>query len=367
MNQYLLLASGIAPIRNGDVHYPFRVNSDFLAWTGMDIEGAILLHDHETQEQILFFDEPDNQKRLWESIRWDIASIRRSGFVGQILPRSMIWEYLSWLDGEFFLPNNNLPSTVLEYQSLRDILFGKCILDATQMLIQNRIIKSDSDIAKIRNSIKITEETYQYILENAQVGMYEYEIEAMIAYQFRLHQGIEAFPSIVASGPNACTLHYTANTRRIEVGDLILMDFGIELDGYGADISRTFTIGGSMNSRQQELYDAVLEVKQFAVKTLTPGITRKDWNLRVKEYMFTVCQNLSLPDMDIYTPTTNPYFPHSIGHFLGLDTHDVGNSDIPFLPGMILTIEPGIYIRHEGIGIRIEDDYLVTEDGCVRL
>lgn len=146
-----------------------------------------------------------------------------------------------------------------------------------------------------------------------------------------------------------------------------MIDFGIELDGYGADISRTFAVGGVMNPRQQQIYDAVLDVKRFAEGTLTPGVTRKNWNIGVKEYMFTVCQKLQCTDIEKYTALTNPYFPHSIGHFLGLDTHDVGNSDTPFMPGMVLTIEPGIYIPEEGIGIRIEDDYLITVSGCERL
>lgn len=178
--------------------------------------------------------------------------------------------------------------------------------------------------------------------------MYEYEIEAMIAYGFRRHHGTEAFPTIVASGANSCTLHYTANTRKIETGDIVLIDFGIELDGYGADISRTFSVGG-FSPRQQRIYDAVLDVRDFAERELVPGITRRAWATRVKEYMYEVCKKLELENIANYTAVTNPYFPHSIGHFLGLDTHDVGDSDIPLAPGMILTIEPGIYIRDEAI------------------
>ena len=133
----------------------------------------------------------------------------------------------------------------------------------------------------------------------------------------------------------------------IGVDDLILLDFGIEIDGYGADISRTFAISGAFTPRQQEIYDAVMEVRVFAENTLKPGITRRAWNIGVKEYMFEVCKKLELQDMGQYTLLTNPYFPHSIGHFLGLDTHDVGDTDMPLVPGMVMTIEPGIYIREE--------------------
>ena len=265
------------------------------------------------------------------------------------------------------MPEKTVASTVWEYNIIREILAGKVISSADRHLIQKRIVKSDDDIEKLQKAIEITEKTYNYLTQNVRPGMYEYEIEAMIAYQFRLHRGIEAFPSIVASGPNACTLHYTLNNRQIDPGDLILIDFGIEIDGYGADISRTFAVDGTMNPRQQELHDAVLDVRQFAESTLKPGITRKNWNIAVKEYMFAMCHKLRLPDIAQHTALTNPYFPHSIGHFLGLDTHDVGDSDIPLAPGMVLTIEPGIYVPDEGIGIRIEDDYLVTEDGCRRI
>ena len=247
------------------------------------------------------------------------------------------------------------------------MLAGKPVLSADRHLIAKRLIKSESDQEKIRKAIQITEKTYQYILEHIRPGMYEYEVEAMIAYQFRLQRGVEAFSSIVASGPSACTLHYTANSRKLESGDMVLLDFGIELDGYGADISRTFPVSGQFTPRQQEIYTAVLDAKKYAESILGPGISRKNWNLAVKEYMFSCCQKLRLPDMEKCTPLTNPYFPHSIGHFLGLDTHDVGDSDMPLAPGMILTIEPGIYTPAEGIGIRIEDDYLITATGCEKL
>ncbi len=270
MNHYLLLASGTPVLRNGDVHYPFRVDSDFLAWTGMDIEGAILLTHLQTREQILFFDEPSDQKRLWESIAWDTKKIRESGFVGEIMPRMGLSSHLESLEGEFLLPEKTVASTEKEYTMLRAILVGKPISSADRHCIAKRLVKSESDQAKIRKAIQMTEKTYEYILEYIRPGMYEYEVEAMIAYQFRLQRGVEAFPSIVASGPSACTLHYTAHDRKIEADDLVLIDFGIELDGYGADISRTFPVSGQFTSRQQEIYDALQDAKKYAESMLKP-------------------------------------------------------------------------------------------------
>lgn len=367
MPSFLLLASWKSPLRNGDVHYPFRVDSDFLAWTHMDIEGAILLKTLPDGEEILFFDEPTEFERLWESIRWDTTSIRASGFTWAILPRSELEKTISGRDEEFLLPDHTVASTESEYRFLRAILEGKQVSSADRYLIQKRLIKSPEDIEKIKKVIDLTEKTYRYITENVRPGMYEYEIEAMIAYQFRLYRWIEAFPTIVASWLKGCTLHYTALDRQIGEGDLILIDFGIEFDGYGADISRTFPVSGVFTPRQQEIHDAVMEVKHFAESILKPGITRKEWNIAVKEYMYSVCQRLRLPNITEFNALSNPYFPHSIGHFLGLDTHDIGDTNLPLAPGMIMTIEPGIYIREEWIGIREEDDYLIVESGCVRL
>ncbi len=366
-SHFLILSSWSAPIRNGDVQYPFRVDSDFLAWTHMDIEWAMLLVDLHSDERVLFFDEPTEQKRQWESIRWNTEKIRSRGFMWTILPRSQIQSYLDQLRGEFLLPDHGVASTEKDSLWIRSLLAGKSLWSAQRHLIEKRLFKSREDIAKIKRAIEITEKTYNYITTNVRHWMYEYEIEAMIAYQFRLHRGTEAFPTIVASWPNACTLHYTAHDCRLKEWDLILLDFGIEIDGYGADISRTFPVSWTFSPRQQLLYDAVCDVKMFAEQTLKPGMTRKAWNIWVKEYMYRQCENLGLPNIEKYTPLTNPYFPHSIGHFLGLDTHDIWDSDMPLVAGMVLTIEPGIYIRHESIGIRIEDDYLVTANGCERL
>ena len=367
MPHILLLASGLPVLRNGDVHYPFRVDSDFLAWTGLSLPWAIVLIDLTSREMTLFFDEPDDFTLLWEGKTWDREKIRELWFRGDIFPRSSLEFILQSLKGDFLLPDISLPSTESEYRLLRELLAGRQITSADRYLIEKRLVKSEKDIETIRKAIEITHKTYRYITQNVQIGMYEYEIAAMIQYQFVLERWIEAFPAVVASGENTCTLHHWTQNRKIIQWDLILLDFGIELDGYGADISRTFPIDWVFSPRQLEIYDAVLMVKSFAEKMLVPGTTRNIWKNEVKVYMHEICKVLWLPNIDQYSPQTNPYFPHSIGHYLGLDTHDIGDSDIPLMPGMVMTIEPGIYIREEAIGVRIEDDYLITSDGCIRL
>lgn len=326
-------------LRNGDVHYPFRQDSDFLYLTGLSVPGLVMTI---CDEGVILWRETINEKDIiWWSDKLTDDEMRG----------------VSWID-------DIRDITGLESYCSRHPLSEPQIWQS--IVHEIRTIKSPEEIEKIQNCIRITESIYEEILEKVQPWMYEYEIEALIAHGFRKHHGAEAFPTIVASGVNSCTLHYTKNDRKIESGDIVLIDFGIELGGYGADISRTFAVWG-FSPRQQEIYEAVEDVKRFAENTLKPGITRKAWNLGVKEYMYDTCVRLGLRDIKEYTPATNPYYPHSIGHFLGLDTHDVGDSDTPLKAWMVLTIEPGIYISDEAIWIRIEDDYLVTESGCVKL
>ncbi len=347
-------------LRNGDVHYPFRQDSDFLYLTGLSVPGLVLtIHDAEV---ILWREAITEKDTIWWSDKLTDDEMRKISWIDDIRDIGDLEDYCS-----------SHPELLAKDPEKENQEHG-CFVPQhdgnskhwQSIITRIRTVKNPEEITKIQNCIRITESIYQEVLSQVKPWMYEYEIEAIIAYGFRRHHGTEAFPTIVASGVNSCTLHYTQNTRQIQSGDIVLIDFGIELDGYGADISRTFAVWG-WSPRQQEIYDAVEDVKRYAENTLKPGITRRAWNLWVKEYMYEVCKNLKLKDIEKYTPTTNPYYPHSIGHFLGLDTHDVGDSDTPLAPGMILTIEPGIYIREEAIGIRIEDDYLMTDSGCVKL
>jgi Xaa-Pro aminopeptidase len=339
-NTLCTVSGGSEKLRNGDVYYSFRQDSDFLYLTGLSVPNLVLT--------------------LWgdEVILW-----RES-----ITEKDKIWWSDKLADDE--IAHISGITDIRELNELEIYTQGKNMMnewDMKKVIHTMRMIKTPDEIEKIQKAITLTNTIYEDILSQVQSWMYEYEIEALVAYGFRKYHGTEAFPTIVASGPNACILHYTKNTRQLQEGDLVLLDFGIELDGYGADISRTFPVSWTFDLRQQELHHAVIDVKDFAERILKPGITRRIWNTGVKEYMYSKCKDLQLKDIHQYTPETNPYFPHSIGHFLGLDTHDVGDSDTLLEPWMVLTIEPGIYIAQEGIGIRIEDDYLVTDTGCKKL
>jgi Xaa-Pro aminopeptidase len=200
--------------------------------------------------------------------------------------------------------------------------------------------------------------------------MYEYEIEAEIARVFRSHHLTEAYPSIVSSGPNTCILHYSAHTRQLQSGDLVLIDAGAEYMGYASDMTRTFSVSG-FTPRQLAVYSAVERVKKIAENTLSPGISLTAYELIVRTAMNDELRQLGLISQDASEDEiirlSRKYYPHRTSHFLGLDVHDVGSRDAILAPGMVVTIEPGIYIPDEQIGVRIEDDYLITESGCERL
>jgi Xaa-Pro aminopeptidase len=234
-----------------------------------------------------------------------------------------------------------------------------------------RMIKTPLEIEKIRKAIRVSHEAFSHIEKIIQSGMYEYEIEAEIARIFRKHHLTEAYATIVASGPNTCTLHYTQHTRCIQDGDLVLIDAGSEYMGYASDTTRTLFVGDTMPEREKQVYESVLRVKLIAENTLKPHISFAEYELIVMKAMIQELQNLWLiPENsteEIKRVLSRKYYPHKTSHFLGLDVHDVGPRDIVFLPGMVLTIEPGIYIREENIGVRIEDDYLVTDSGCEKL
>jgi Xaa-Pro aminopeptidase len=189
-------------------------------------------------------------------------------------------------------------------------------------------------------------------------GVYEYEIEALIEYTFRRGAAERlGFPSIVGSGPNSVALHYDKNRRRTEAGDVVVMDIGAEFGYLTADVTRTAPVSGTFNPRQRAIYQLVLATQQIAIDSVRPGMDIPRLNQIARSYLRahsdTLCGNV----------TCDKYFVHGLSHWLGMDVHDVGNVRTPFVPGMVLTVEPGIYLPQEGLGIRIEDDILVTPEG----
>ncbi|MDE2757735.1 MAG: Xaa-Pro peptidase family protein [Acidobacteriota bacterium] len=241
---------------------------------------------------------------------------------------------------------------------LRQWLPETRILDAGPELAFLRMKKSEWEIEKIRRAVEITIAGHRHALPAIGPGRFEYEVEAAIEYRFRSRGATRpAFPSIVGSGPNAAVLHYADNNRRMISGDLVVIDVGAEFEGYSADLTRTYPVSGRFTPRQKEIYNIVLAAQEAALKQVRPGVTFDSIH-RV------ALETIDSRGRDRQGGRLGRYFIHGTGHHLGLEVHDpVSDRSRPLEPGMVITIEPGIYIPEENLGIRIEDDVLVTRDG----
>ena len=202
-------------------------------------------------------------------------------------------------------------------------------------------------------------------MKESKAGLYEYQLESYFDYVIKNEgQRINSFKTIAASGVNATILHYVDNNAVLKDGDLVLFDLGTETEFYISDISRTFPVNGKFTPRQKEVYQAVLDVNKKCIEFLKPGITKEEYNNYAKELLIKACKKLGLITKD---EELSKYYWHSVGHSIGLDTHDPCDYDSPFKAGMLVTCEPGLYIEEEKIGVRIEDDILITEDGAINL
>ncbi len=243
---------------------------------------------------------------------------------------------------------------------------GLNIIDCHNILAKMRHLKTDIEVEKIKKAIDITAKGIDAMLKNTRAGMFEYEIEAYFDFELK-KAGVKdfAFKSIAASGANATVLHYSENNCKTADNDLILLDVGAQYDYYNGDITRTFPVNGKFTTRQKQLYDIVLGGNRLIVNTIKPGIPFKSLNETLKAYYAAELKKIGLIKND---DEVSKYYYHGVSHMLGLETHDVGRHNEGLLEaGMVLTVEPGLYIEQESIGIRIEDDVLVTDNGCIVL
>jgi Xaa-Pro aminopeptidase len=375
--------------RNGDQFFQYRQDSDFFYLTGIEQEKSILLLSNDEKlmdfQQVLFIIRPDKNLETWEGHKLTIDEAREISGIKHI-------KYISEFETQLHLLLQQIKNIYFNIQELpkfkpevqsRD--FDFCHKIKNQYPIHNyerlapliqemRLKKTKEEIEIIRKACSITRDTFLRILKSVKPGMMEYEIEAIISYEFiRQGAGGHAYQAIVASGKNACTLHYIENNKQCTGGELLLMDFGAEYANYAADLSRTIPISGKFSPRQRDLYEANLRILKFARSLMIPGTTI---NALHKE----VCKKweeehiklglYSANDAENYkgeNPIWYNYYMHGTSHFLGLDVHDVGTRDTVLEPGMVLTCEPGIYIPGEGIGIRIENNILITEKGNIDL
>jgi Xaa-Pro aminopeptidase len=308
-------------------------------------------------------------------IRLVLPYSRLGDILNDLLPAIDTLYYDGWLHG---MEKEPLTGTLFAWdREMRKRLEGKAaklqIRPAGSILNTMRVIKSPAEIALMRRAIDISIEAHRETIRHARPGMHEYELEAIMEYNFkRLGAEEPGYPSIVGSGPNSCILHYESNRRQTEPGNMIVMDCGAEYHGYSADVTRTIPIGGKFSPEQRAIYDLVLDAQEEAIRLCKVGASFQDPHRKAVGIIGSGLVKLGIiSDESEYMK----YFMHGTSHFLGMDVHDVGDMSVPLASGMVMTVEPGIYIapgspcdpKWWGIGVRIEDDILVTNDGPVNL
>ncbi len=371
--------------RNGDQYHPFRQNSDFFYLTGIEQEKSILLLARDCPNrqyrEALFLLKPDKMMETWEGHKLTREEAREISGIENIFWledfEAAIREVMTYYDDVYL--NNNEYFKFFPDVEVREIRLGKALQQkyplhryhrAAPLLTRQRLVKSKEEIDLIKKACSITNQAFRRVLATTRPGSWEFEVEAEISYEFTRNRASgHGYAPIIASGKNACFLHYTENDQTCNDGDLLLMDFGAEYANYTADLSRTIPVNGKFTDRQKALYDAVLRTMKEVKKLYVPGNTINDINNKTNELMEKEMIQLGLfseeevKNQDKKNPLFRKYFMHGTSHFMGLDVHDVGAKHEPLKPGMVLTCEPGIYIPEENTGIRIENDILITENG----
>lgn len=419
----LILFSGDQKNFSNDVHYPFRQENNLFYLTGINQQGItlVLVPENTKQREILFLPKPIPSQEVWTGHKLSHEEARAISGIENIWHAD---EFERYLDAVLYKRRYRLNQTTYpdEYQNLfkaidqgmadvwlllgsrpglkgplsrehefantlRERFPGVRTKDALSIFRDLRLIKSAYELRQLQRAIEITCEAHRKALQTVNPGIYEYQIDGLIHATYRSHGAHWGFPSIVGSGPNATTLHYIEHTRQMHDGELVLLDIGAEVGHYSADVTRTLPVNGRFTEAQREIYTLVLHAQQEAMAAIRPGATIPDVNKAAQGVLKTGLKRLGL-----ITETAGDqyriWFMHGTSHWIGLDVHDVGDRNTVFQPGMVLTVEPGIYIRedaldhldsqtdqqfkdairpaferYKNIGIRIEDDVMVTEDG----
>jgi len=396
----LLLPTAAEVLRSGDSHFPFRPDSDFYYATGFSEAHAVALlkRDTDSSSFTLFVQPKDPEKEVWTGIRSGTEGAINHYGADQAWPIAELATQLSnSLADVEQLYFNSARHPQLEEQ-LKGVLSSlrngrkanrgpTAIIDPSDLLGELRLHKTSDEIELMREGARITAEAHSLAMKQVHGGMYEYEIEALLHYTFRRHGAWGwAYPSIVGGGKNACILHYVSNDSVFVEGDLMLIDAGAEVDGYATDVTRTSPVSGRFSEHQRQLYQLVLDAQEEAIAAVRPGATIDGIHEITVRALCRGLLELGLLEGEleqvVAEKTYRRYYMHRTSHWLGLDVHDVGRYHLsdgparPLAPGMVITIEPGLYIapdddlapeHFKGIGIRIEDDILVTVDGYENL
>ena len=396
----LILPAAPIKYRNGDASFSYRQNSDFYYLTGFEEPEAILVLIPKRKEgSVVFFTRPrDRSKELWDGPRAGLDGVCKDygadeafdiHSFNEILPKLLLGKksihYPVGMDPDF--DTTIIAALQVSKQKLRSgVSLPECLQDVSPSLHELRLIKSAGEIKLMQKAASISSAAHVQAMQKAQSGMYEYEIEAELMRVFYANGAREvAYTPIIGSGPNSCILHYNSNNRQMQSGELLLIDAGCEFNNYAADITRTFPVNGRFTAEQKAIYEIVLNAQLAAIKSLKVGSLWSEAQRIIIEIITIGLKELGLLKGNVKDLIANqayaPFYMHNSGHWLGLDVHDVGAYKVngkwrKLQAGMVLTVEPGIYIsadipgvpkKWHNIGVRIEDDILITTKGSQSL
>jgi Xaa-Pro aminopeptidase len=374
---------------NGDALYPFIQNSDLLWLSGINQENSMVIlfpdNPDPKYKEVLVLVRPDELKEKWNGHQLRVTEGQQISGI-----QTIVW--LDVLDGllqpwihlaDTIYLNTNENDRKANLLAVRDYRFAADMRHryplhnyrrSARMMKELRAIKTPLEIEVIQKAIDITENTFRQLLTFIKPGVMEYEIEAEIWHSFLRHRATgPGYSSIIASGNNARVLHYIDNNQECKDGDLILMDFGAGYGNYNADLTRTVPVNGKFGRRQKTVYNACLHLHQYCASILKPGISINDYTEKVGDEATVIFQKIGLlkkSDIKNEDPANRAYrkyLYHGISHHLGIDVHDLGTRNEPIKAGMVFTIEPGIYIEEEHMGVRIENNFWITKNGNIDL
>lgn len=369
-----ILFSGKAPKSTADAHYSFLPNKNFYYFTGCTQEHFIVVMTKTDCElkSTLFIEKPDYDVEKWYGRKLTIEKAREISGIEDV---QYLEAFIPWVGNNVYTGKINRLFLDLEKLNWDEhdgpaasfaIEFNKRYpfvnVKTLQFILRElRIIKADLEIEKMRKAIAITKIGLDNVMKMIEPEVYEYQIESTFAHHTRM-LGSErcAFETIVASGADGVILHYVENNKKVKDGDLILIDLGAQFEEYASDITRTYPVNGKFTDRQKQIYNIVLKAQQAVIDSMKPGIPFEELN---KTCQRTLTEELKAIGLIKEDSELSKYYYHGVSHYLGLDVHDIGSRNGLLKPGMVLTVEPGLYIAEEGIGIRIEDDVMITEDG----
>jgi Xaa-Pro aminopeptidase len=390
-----VIVSAPEATRSNDTHYRYRQDSDFYYLTGFDEPEAIaVVAPSRAGEKFTLFVRPrDPEQETWVGRCAGVEGAKETHGADAAFPvaefREKLAELLNGARNVYYRlgVRSDLDEALIKQigemrTRSRQYTAPDSITDPSAILGEMRLVKSAEEIELMQRAADIAAEAHVEAMKTVRPGMMEYEIEALIEYHFRRSgASAPAYGSIVGGGANATVLHYVTNEDKLRDGDLLLVDAGAEFRGYASDITRTFPVNGHFTDAQRDIYDAVLAAQVACVEMVKPGVTMEDLNNHAVKLLTESMVRLALLEGDveklIEEKTYRRFFMHGIGHFLGLDVHDAGRYKLngearPLAPGIVITVEPGIYVaedsenvpdKYRGIGVRIEDDVLVTPEG----